>query len=66
MECKIEQEKDLPDIRRCPKKMLNGPCGGQVEGRCEVNPKIECVWVRVYRELKKKGREGLLKELCMR
>ncbi len=29
---------------RCSKKMLNGPCGGSQNGKCEVNPDIECAW----------------------
>jgi methylenetetrahydrofolate reductase (NADPH) len=37
----------------CPKGMLNGPCGGSVDGYCEVHPgKKKCFWVRVYEELK--------------
>jgi methylenetetrahydrofolate reductase (NADPH) len=37
----------------CPKRMLNGPCGGSVDGFCEVRPgKKKCFWVRVYEELK--------------
>jgi methylenetetrahydrofolate reductase (NADPH) len=31
----------------CPKKMLNGPCGGSIDGYCEVFPeKKRCFWVR--------------------
>ena len=37
----------------CPKKMENGPCGGSVNGFCEVFPdKKLCFWVRVYKQLK--------------
>ena len=37
----------------CPKKMANGPCGGSVNGYCEVFPdKKLCFWVRVYKQLK--------------
>ena len=37
----------------CPKKMLNGPCGGSIEGYCEVFPeKKRCFWVRVYHHMK--------------
>jgi methylenetetrahydrofolate reductase (NADPH) len=31
----------------CPKQMRNGPCGGTLEGRCEVVDQ-ECIWVSVY------------------
>ena len=40
----------------CPKRNLNGPCGGSVDGFCEVHPGRElCFWVRVYDCLKWKS-----------
>ncbi len=37
----------------CPKKMLNGPCGGSIDGYCEVFPeKKRCHWVKVYHHMK--------------
>ena len=37
----------------CPKKMLNGPCGGSLDGWCEIHPdRKKCLWVRVYGRLK--------------
>lgn len=33
----------------CPKQLRNGPCGGvRLDGRCEVDPELDCVWVKVY------------------
>jgi hypothetical protein len=40
--------------KKCPKRMLNGPCGGVNNGMCEV--KGPCIWVKVYAKLKSKGR----------
>ncbi len=31
-------------LARCPKQLLNGPCGGSIQGRCEVDPEIPCAW----------------------
>ncbi len=36
----------------CPKGLRNGPCRGTLDGKCEVIPKIDCVWANI--ELKKK------------
>ncbi|MDH3348043.1 MAG: methylenetetrahydrofolate reductase C-terminal domain-containing protein [Desulfobulbaceae bacterium] len=35
----------------CPKKLLNGPCGGSRHNYCEVYPDRYCFWVKVYRRL---------------
>jgi methylenetetrahydrofolate reductase (NADPH) len=32
----------------CPKNMRNGPCGGTLNGQCEVYPDRACIWVKVY------------------
>ena len=33
----------------CPKRLRNGPCGGvRADGRCEVKPKMKCVWVLAW------------------
>ena len=42
-------------ITRCAKKLLNGPCGGSREGRCEVNPDTECAWQLIIERLQKLG-----------
>jgi len=39
-------------ITRCAKKLLNGPCGGSREGRCEVNPDTECAWQLIIDRLR--------------
>jgi methylenetetrahydrofolate reductase (NADPH) len=39
----------------CPKGMRNGPCGGTLNGRCEVEDK-PCIWVSVYERAKAAGR----------
>jgi hypothetical protein len=47
-------------VTRCPKSMLNGPCGGSSDGKCEINSEMECVWDCIYQELKKKGKLDVL------
>lgn len=42
----------LCPIARCSKGLFNGPCGGSVDGKCEVSPAIPCVWQLIYDRLK--------------
>ena len=50
-------------ISRCPKSMLNGPCGGAIDGKCEVDKEIDCIWDIIYKRLKEKGQLYILKEI---
>ena len=48
-------------VSRCPKSMLNGPCGGSIGGKCEIDSELDCVWDLIYKRLKTKERLHLLK-----
>lgn len=40
----------------CPKQLRNGPCGGvSTDGRCEVYPELDCVWVTAFRRAEAAG-----------
>ena len=40
----------------CPKKIRNGPCGGvRANGKCEVEPDMDCVWVLAWEGNKRLG-----------
>ncbi|MBS3757046.1 MAG: methylenetetrahydrofolate reductase C-terminal domain-containing protein [Desulfobacterales bacterium] len=43
-------------IARCAKRLLNGPCGGSSNGKCEVNPELDCAWQLIIDRLKALGR----------
>ena len=45
----------------CSKSLVNGQCGGAKNGKCEVDPNMECGWERIYQKLKKIGRLDALK-----
>jgi len=54
-ECLLDLYGGLCPVSQCPKSMLNGPCGGCFQGKCEISPQVECVWDRIYQVLKKRG-----------
>ncbi len=62
-ECILELTGTICPVTRCPKSLLNGPCGGQNKGKCEVNRDNDCVWVMIYEQLKKEGRLDALKRI---
>lgn len=44
-ECVLSVTNGVCPVTRCPKSLLNGPCGGVVNGKyCEVNPENRCAW----------------------
>jgi ferredoxin len=59
-ECILDETGGICPITRCPKALLNGPCGGQVEGKCEVGEyTYDCAWVLIYDRLKEQDRLDL-------
>ena len=48
-------------VSRCPKSMLNGPCGGAAGGKCEVDKELPCVWDQVYQVLQQSGKVHVLR-----
>jgi ferredoxin len=40
----------------CAKSLVNGPCGGSKNGKCEASQEKDCAWVLIYNRLKKQNR----------
>lgn len=53
--CNIHHTGGICTLSRCAKSLQNGPCGGSVNGKCEVSPDTDCAWSLVYESLKEKG-----------
>ncbi|MFC1474590.1 methylenetetrahydrofolate reductase C-terminal domain-containing protein [bacterium] len=65
-DCVLGLSGGICPIARCSKSMLNGPCGGSEDGRCEVDPKtIPCAWHMIYERLKKLDRLDLIEKIGM-
>lgn len=50
-------------IARCSKSLLNGPCGGSLDGHCEIDPQIQCAWQLIYDRLKSMNKLGVLMDI---
>ncbi len=62
--CVLHEYGGICPVTRCAKHMLNGPCGGSREDRCEVRPDRACAWQLIYRRLKNIDQLERLKTLA--
>jgi ferredoxin len=64
-DCKLGTYGAVCPVTRCSKSLLNGPCGGSVDGKCEVDPEnIDCGWQLIYDRLKTLGKLDVLSEIA--
>lgn len=54
-QCVLDLTGGICPISRCSKSLLNGPCGGSKNGKCEVDPEVACGWQLIYDRLKELG-----------
>jgi len=64
-ECLLDITGGICPVTRCSKSLLNGPCGGSVNGKCEINPDVECGWQLIIERLEKRGELDRLKKIIM-
>jgi ferredoxin len=50
-------------IARCSKRLLNGPCGGSANGKCEISPEVDCAWQLIWDRLKALGMDERYEEI---
>ena len=60
-QCYLNITGGICPITACSKSLINGQCGGAKNGKCEVDPNMDCGWERIYQKLKKIGRLDALK-----
>jgi len=62
-DCKLGIFGGVCPVTRCSKSLSNGPCGGSVDGKCEVDPEnLDCGWQLIYDRLKTLGKLDVLTE----
>ena len=54
-ECILDKTGGLCPLTTCAKGILNGPCGGVNNGKCEVSSEIDCGWIKIHERLAKIG-----------
>lgn len=54
-DCVLGSTGGICPITKCAKSLVNGPCGGAKNGKCEADPQNDCAWILIYERLKKTG-----------
>ncbi len=62
-DCVLHLTQGICPITRCAKSLLNGPCGGSAEGKCEISKDVDCAWHLIHDRLAKLGRLNVLEEI---
>lgn len=57
-QCYLNLTGGICPVVDCSKGLLNGQCGGAKNGKCEVDPKKDCAWEKIYQRLEKQGRQA--------
>lgn len=60
--CRLDIFGGICPVTRCAKKLLNGPCGGSQNGKCEINPDTDCAWQLIIDRLKALGQMDNLRK----
>lgn len=61
-ECVLEDTGGLCPVTLCAKGLLNGPCGGAADGKCEIYKDRDCGWHLIYERLKTLGKLDLMRK----
>ena len=51
-QCILATTGGICPVSRCAKRVLNGPCGGSTDGKCEISKETECAWQLIVDRLK--------------
>ena len=62
-DCVLAETGGICPVTICPKGLLNGPCGGTNDGKCEVDKEKDCAWTLIYRKLEKLGKLDSIRKI---
>jgi len=62
-ECELEWTGGVCPMTICAKGILNGPCGGAKDGKCEVSADKDCAWILIYNKLKEQNKLANMDEI---
>jgi hypothetical protein len=60
-QCVLNMTGGICPVTKCAKGLLNGPCGGPQDGKCEADPEKDCAWILIFKRMQALGRVDDLK-----
>ncbi len=60
--CIIGETGGICPVTNCHKGLVNGPCGGTNNGKCEIDSNKDCVWTLIYNRLNELDRVDSMKK----
>jgi ferredoxin len=61
--CVLHLTGGICPIARCSKTLMNGPCGGTNNGKCEISADVDCAWFLIVERMKQLGTLEKLSEV---
>lgn len=59
--CILGETGGICPVTSCHKGLVNGPCGGTNNGKCEIDSNKDCAWTVIYNRLKELDRMDLMR-----
>lgn len=61
--CILGETGGICPVTTCHKGLVNGPCGGTNNGKCEIDSAKDCAWTLIYNRLRELGRLDSMRKL---
>jgi hypothetical protein len=61
--CVLADYGGICPMTMCAKSLVNGPCGGYKNGKCETSSERNCAWIMIYERLAKQGKLDKMREI---
>jgi ferredoxin len=61
-QCILGETAGICPITTCHKGLVNGPCGGTNNGKCEVDKERDCAWTLIYNRLRDQNRLDIMRK----
>lgn len=62
-DCMLGVTGGICPVARCSKSLMNGPCGGNSNGKCEISQDVDCAWQLIWNRLVELGIQDRYEEL---